>query len=250
MSNENSRQVSLPTIAYGTFANFVNRMRHGLPSRVDRSVMQSLSGGTQSQLIGALRFLDLIDVKGKPNELFGELVRADGTDRQRLLRRTIDHSYKFVCGKGFDLERGTRHELEKVFAEQGAAGLRLQKVVAFFLALAEDAALKISIHISDAQERTRGFNRRMRAFRNEAACTTRTSERGRSECFLLLASKLPPLELSWPDELKVRWLDSFDRLVELLKVELPEDADPAPGVDTTLSSSIVNSNEKNGQLAK
>jgi len=221
VSNEISKQVSLPTIAYGTFANFVNRMRHGLPSRVDRSVMQSLSGGTQGQLIGALRYLDLIDVKGKPNELFGELVRTDGTDRQRLLRRTIDHSYKFVCGK-----------------------------VAFFLALAEDAGLKISMHISDAQERTRGFNRRTRAFRNEAVCTTRTSERSRGECFVLLASKLPALELSWPDELKARWLDSFDRLVELLKVELPQDADPAPAVGTTHSSSIVNSNEQNGRLAK
>lgn len=121
VENEISTAEPPPTVAYGTFVNFLNRMRKGLPSRVDRSVMQSLSGGAQGKLIAALSYFDLIDDQGNPRELLGELIKADGTDRQRLLRQSAHRSYSFVLGGNFNLARGTRQELEKCLAPKALA---------------------------------------------------------------------------------------------------------------------------------
>src|SRR5438270_777736 len=118
LENENLSYGLPPAVAYGTFRNFLNRMKNGLPSRVDRSVLQSLSGGSQGQLIAALRYFDFIDGQGRPSVPFSELLRAEDTDRQKLIRQFVHHSYSFVFSVTFDLAKGTRQELDEIFAAQ------------------------------------------------------------------------------------------------------------------------------------
>jgi hypothetical protein len=121
-----------PYVAYRTFINFLNTMAQGIPSRIDRSVVSSLSGSVQGQLISTLRYLAIIGIDGKPNDAFMALVNAEGVERQRILNKLINSSYGCVFASELDLERATRSELEEVFAGQDVAGETLRKAASHF----------------------------------------------------------------------------------------------------------------------
>ena len=72
------RQKRLPPyVSYRTFYNFLERLQQHMPSRIDRSYWGDLlSGSTGTQLMAALRFLNLIDINGKPTELVRPLVES------------------------------------------------------------------------------------------------------------------------------------------------------------------------------
>src|ERR1700690_898344 len=54
-----------PYISFKTFVNLLERLQQThLPPRIDRSYLTGLSGGYQTQVIAALRWLDLIGENG------------------------------------------------------------------------------------------------------------------------------------------------------------------------------------------
>src|SRR5271163_794479 len=68
-----------PYTSYRTFKTFIEDLReHGVPSRIDRSVLTRFSGVVGTQLMHALRFLGLIDDEGRPTQLLGELANTQG----------------------------------------------------------------------------------------------------------------------------------------------------------------------------
>src|SRR5438128_10488002 len=85
-----------PYVPYRTFRNFIDSLKQGIPARIDRSVMSSMSGALQSQLTGALRYLGLITVSGQPTSYLPTLVNSEGPDRAKLLRAIIAKSYPFL----------------------------------------------------------------------------------------------------------------------------------------------------------
>ena len=73
--------VDRPTPAYVSYSTFKNKVRalapNGkLPSRIDRSALDGMSGAGQSQFLGALRFLGLIDENGVPSGRLTKLAKA------------------------------------------------------------------------------------------------------------------------------------------------------------------------------
>src|SRR6516164_10608265 len=68
-----------PYTSYRTFKTFIEDLHeHGVPSRVDRSVLTRFSGVVGAQLMHALRFLGLIEDDGRPTQRLNELVNAHG----------------------------------------------------------------------------------------------------------------------------------------------------------------------------
>ena len=68
-----------PYTSYRTFRTFIDDLReHGVPSRIDRSVLTRFSGVVGSQLMHALRFLGLIEDDGRPTPRLRELVTRMG----------------------------------------------------------------------------------------------------------------------------------------------------------------------------
>ena len=69
-----------PYTSYRTFKTFIEDLHeHGVPSRIDRSVLTRFSGVVGTQLMHALRFLGLIEDDGRPTERLkatGESARA------------------------------------------------------------------------------------------------------------------------------------------------------------------------------
>lgn len=156
------KQVIAPYLSHKTFNNFIDGLRTGVPARIDRSVMSSLSGTAQAHLLHALRYLGLIEQDGTPTDSLNALATAQDAEKQRILKEILTKSYPFVMNAGIDLERCTGKQIEEAFATTGASSETLRKSLTFFLATAKQAGLKLSPHIKRARSRPRQAGQRGR----------------------------------------------------------------------------------------
>ncbi|MGA7411715.1 MAG: DUF5343 domain-containing protein, partial [Bryobacteraceae bacterium] len=146
-----SKKLAIPPyIAYKTFRNFLDRFKQGIPGRIDRSVMSNMSGGAQSQLTVALKFLDLIDDHAHPKETMGKLVRAEGPDRQKIWREILESAYPYVFATGFNLQTATAKLLHEQFEKTAATGATLSRCISFFVAASKDAGIAQSPFLREA----------------------------------------------------------------------------------------------------
>ena len=134
-----------PYTSYRTFKTFIEDLHeHGVPSRIDRSVLTRFSGVVGTQLMHALRFLGLIEDDGRPTERLKGLVKAHGTGNwsERLLELLRnDYAPMFAI----DLETATPSHFNEAFRKAfPAADAVVQKCVTFFLYAANDAGVRIS----------------------------------------------------------------------------------------------------------
>lgn len=136
-----------PYIAHKTFINFINSLAQGLPSRVDKSIMRSLAGSTQGQLMAALRYFELIEADGKPQQTLKALVVSEGDDRKRLMAEMVKRSYDFVFSSDLDLQTATTSQVEELFTAEGVTGETRRKAFSFFLMLCKDGGIQLSSHI-------------------------------------------------------------------------------------------------------
>ena len=134
-----------PYTSYRTFKTFIEDLHeHGVPSRIDRSVLTRFSGVVGTQLMHALRFLGLIEDDGRPTERLKGLVKAHGTGSwpEKLLE-LLGHEYSPMFA--IDLETATPSHFNEAFRKAfPAADAVVQKCVTFFLYAASDAGVRIS----------------------------------------------------------------------------------------------------------
>jgi hypothetical protein len=134
-----------PYTSYRTFKTFIEDLHeHGVPSRIDRSVLTRFSGVVGTQLMHALRFLGLIEDDGRPTERLKALVKAHGSrDWPQQFLELLRHEYAAMFA--IDLETATPSHFNEVFRKAfPAADAVVQKCVTFFLYAASDAGVKIS----------------------------------------------------------------------------------------------------------
>lgn len=153
-----------PYGAYKTFVAFIEGLRkHELPSRIDRSVMSSLSGSAQSGLQSALAYFKLVLESGQPTERLRDLVKADTLpERRKILKTMVEEGYPYIFAGEIDVMTATTKQVEELFAKQGASGETVRKALAFFLAMVKQADVKISPHIKPSA-RPRGNNKARKA---------------------------------------------------------------------------------------
>jgi Family of unknown function (DUF5343) len=134
-----------PYTSYRTFKTFIEDLReHGVPSRIDRSVLTRFSGVVGGQLMHALRFLGLIDDEGRTTQRLRELVIAhDGAQWAETLARALEQAYAPLFA--IDLETATPSHFSATFRKAfPAADAVVQKCVTFLIYAAADAGLKVS----------------------------------------------------------------------------------------------------------
>jgi Family of unknown function (DUF5343) len=137
-----------PYTSYRTFKTFIEDLgEHGVPSRIDRSVLTRFSGVVGTQLMHALRFLGLIDDEGRPTQRLRELVIAHGgAEWPGTLSQALEQAYAPIFA--IDLETATPSHFSAAFRKAfPAADAVVQKCVTFFLYAAADAGLKVSARI-------------------------------------------------------------------------------------------------------
>ena len=209
-----------PYVPYRSFKNFIDGLKQGMPSRIDRSVMPSMSGAMQSQLTAALRFLGLITANGLPTEGLSRLVNSEGPERLKTMSLMLHGSYPFLF-QGFNLKTATPRMVEEQFAEAGASGGTIDKCVNFFMSAAKEAEIDLSPHLKNmrgarASRAKRVTAREVSLTQNDAAQTTSGSSEpsGNMSWAQLLLSKFPSFDPSWPDEVKAKWFNAFDELMK------------------------------------
>jgi hypothetical protein len=208
-----------PYVPYRSFRNFTDSLKQGIPSRIDRSVMPSMSGALQGQLTTALRYLKLVTAGGHPTPVLPQLVNSEGHERAKVLRGVLLSAYPFLFEReGFDLMGATPKLLEEQFAHAGASGGTIDKCVNFFLAAAKDAELSLSPHLKMGRgNRTSRVRQRSRStdpsVDGESHVSMNGNESGDLTWAQMLLSKFPSFDPSWPDEVKAKWFDGFHRLM-------------------------------------
>ena len=224
MTIEKGRKHLPPYVSYRTFYNFLERLQQHVPSRIDRSYWGDiLSGSTGTQLMAALRFLNLVDINGKPTALLKPLVDARGETRTRLLYSLTNDAFGFVCQGSLDLESATYAQLQEVFHNTFQLTDDVsRKCVKFFIAMANDAGINLSPFIT---KRTRSTHSTtglklaskkagVRTKRNAAVPQDKNEIPNSSSWSSMLLSKFPNFDPSWSDELKMKWFAAFDELLK------------------------------------
>ena len=144
-------EASLPKPAYIPLIaldNFVERLKAtGIPVVIDSNLTQTMSGGTASALMSALRFLGLVDQSGTPQDSLRKLVAAYHTDRWKdVFGDLVDRAYTGIIGD-LDLTTATRSMLDDRFRRHSkAAGQVLDKAARFYLGALEKMQRPVSPH--------------------------------------------------------------------------------------------------------
>jgi hypothetical protein len=144
---EDSRPVP-PYAPFATLLHQLERMeRDGVPSRIDKTYLIGMAGGTQNQLKHAMRSLGLISEHGEASQLLIDLAKKP-EERPQLLARILRERYPSLVGLSQDATRG---QLDEVLAEYGLNGVTARKAATFFVTAATYAGIPLSPHIKPAK---------------------------------------------------------------------------------------------------
>lgn len=214
-----------------------------MPARIDRSYWgDMLSGSTGTQLMAALRFLDLIDENGRPTDRLKPLVSAKGEQRNNILREIALTSFDFVLESELDPQNATYSQLEEIFNEKyQLTGQLSRKCLKFFIELSNKGGITLSPFITKrfrsgyltpssklTTKKTSGGNKvitkstGVRTGRNHAIQNTIEDTGNISPWDKMLLSKFPTFDPNWPDEVKLKWFTAFDELMRRVINNKPE----------------------------
>ncbi|MES0048535.1 DUF5343 domain-containing protein [Mesorhizobium sp. M0053] len=140
--------LSPPYIAFASLRTLFSSLKeHGLPGRIDRSVLTNFSGAVGSQIITALRFMGLVDADNRPKPDFQLYLNAFGTDVwPHELGSLLQRAYAPI----FELDLKTASPsqfMERFRATYPNKEETLRKCVTFFLNAVREADLPVSAYI-------------------------------------------------------------------------------------------------------
>jgi hypothetical protein len=204
-----------PYVPYKTLKTFLERFKQGTPGRIDKGLMGSMSGAIQSRLTTALRYLGLISENGIPSEAMKRLVKAEGDERKKAWRETLVASYPFVFHDGFDFGTATLSLLKEKFEQDtGATGETINMCIAFLKEAATDAGIPVSPYLKEPRTKGASKPRRTANGTEESARDAGESTGGDGKSWgALLLDKFPTFDPAWPDEVKAKWFDAFEKLM-------------------------------------
>ncbi len=217
MVNNKSRRHLPPYLSYRTFQNFIEGLQQGIPNRLDRSYWgDSVSGSTGTQLMAALRFLGLMDASGKPTVRLKPLVSAKGDQRREILKEIAYESFGFVLKGSFDPQNATYAQLREVFHDTFPLTEDVnRKCIKFFIALASDIGIPLSPVITK-RSRSTHTSAGTKIITKKANVRTKRNlivPQHLEEIPDGLLAKFPTFDPSWPDEVKLKWFEAFDKLL-------------------------------------
>jgi hypothetical protein len=222
MLSSSSKKLLPPYVSYRTFLNFLEGLQQTLPARIDRSYWgDRLSGSTGTQLVSALRFLDMIDINGFPTVKLRQLVGSKGSQRTELLKQVTHESYSFFFLSQVDPQAATYAQLEEAFHDNyQIASDVVRKCIKFFIGLAGDGGMKLSPFVTKKTRAVRPAGSVKKVARGQAKIMgTEIPQRAAlipngMGMDRLLIDKFPGFDPSWPDEVKLKWFAAFDELLK------------------------------------
>lgn len=136
-------------LAFATFQSAVQSLRtHGLPSKLDRTAWQSRSGTEQGQIIGAFRFLGLIDEGDRTQPDLKSLtdVKEGSEEEKRILSGLLKIKYAKLFE--LDLTTATPGQVATAIGSYGPTGATRDRAVRFFLKAARYGGIPMSSRLT------------------------------------------------------------------------------------------------------
>ncbi|MDD2471913.1 MAG: DUF5343 domain-containing protein [Dehalococcoidales bacterium] len=227
MSDISRRQLP-PYVSYRSFWNFLDRLREAVPARIDRSYWgDKFSGSTGTQLMGALRYLGLIDNRGIPTASLRNLVDSRDTQRDELMAQIARNNYSFFLNGPFDFKTATYAQLEDILHANFQVNSDVaRKCIKFFIDLATDARIPVSPFVIKKNRKARAAT----SARRTKIKTENKTEIVRAATHYepvpngtgldkMLVNKFPDFDPSWPDEIKIKWFSAFDEILKRIPSE-------------------------------
>jgi hypothetical protein len=151
-----------PYIPFKSFSTALDRLKLGHPPTIDSSFFHGMSGGTQRQIILALKFFGLVGDGGEVSQELDVLAKAE--DRRSLIGDLIRNAYSTVFGIG--LEHATPNQFNDALREYNVSGSTLEKARSFFLQAAKFAGVTLSPGIQHLSKRGASGGKRRSSSRN------------------------------------------------------------------------------------
>lgn len=227
MANDKGRRSLPPYVSYRTFHNFIEGLQQGIPARIDRSYWgDRWSGSTGIQLMAALRFLGLTDTSGMPTPRLRQLASARSAQRAEILRQVTLEAFAPVLQGPLDLEEATYAQLEEAFRNNyQLAGDVSRKCLKFFILVAGDAGITLSPFMVKRLRKARTVRESAgvkkitkkgvgRTNRNAVVPELTDEIPDESSWSKMVLSKFPTFDPAWTDEVKLKWFDAFDKLLQ------------------------------------
>ncbi len=224
MVTDRNKKRSPPYVSYRSFLTLLEELQRGLPARIDRSYWgDKFSGSTGTQLMSALRFLNLIDANAMPTSQLKELVSARGSSRSEILKKISLESFSFLMSNSFESEKATYGQLIEVFNDVYQVDKDVaRKCIKFFSELANDAGLPLSPFITKKSKSSRNTPTVEKIPKRNGNRTNQNPLVPQSTELIphpmswkeLLLTKFPSFDPTWPNEVQIKWFEAFDELLK------------------------------------
>jgi hypothetical protein len=221
---DRNKKRSPPYVSYRSFLTLLDELKQGLPARLDRSYWEDkFSGSTGTQLMSALRFLNLIDANAVPTSQLKELVISRGPARSETLKKISQESFSFLMSNAFESEKATYGQLVEVFNEVYQVDKDVaRKCIKFFSELCSEAGIPLSPFITKKSKSSRPspvtekIPKRNGTRTNQNAIVPQPVELIPHPMSWkeLLLTKFPSFDPTWPNEVQIKWFEAFDELLK------------------------------------
>lgn len=224
MSSEDNGADRVPYLPYTTFRSGLQKLRVNgqLPTRIDRSVLTNMPGGTQGHFLVALRTLKLIDGDDSPTSALERLTADDG-GYGPALRELLEKCYSNNVLE--QLARGTPKALVDSMPPKSRG--TQTKAALFLVKAAQEADITVSPHMVDSKGKPKGFGRRAKPKPRKTASAANSVEPAPAEVtstdtqtadqkFLLGGGR--QAELRWPEDITKSEIEKmYDQLTAFQK---------------------------------
>lgn len=166
MPETNNNTPTPAYLPYRTLISSLDRLAEGVPPRIDRGIWKNQTGSIQSLIMGAYRFLGLINDQSAPTKRLHDLV-AHRDKPNDLIKAILEEKYAEVIKHNLSTmtEALINEYFEKVF---GVEGDTKRKSITFFLQAAKAVGMPLSTFLqSQVRVRTTGTRRRRRGEEND-----------------------------------------------------------------------------------
>jgi hypothetical protein len=221
---DRNKKRSPPYVSYRSFLTLLEELQRGLPARIDRSYWgDKFSGSTGTQLMSALRFLNLVDAGGLPTRNLKELATARGASRTEILRKISQESFSFLMNDSFESETATYAQLEEVFNEVYQVDRDVaRKCIKFFIELANDAGIPLSPFITKKSKSSKPAQIVEKIPKKTMIRTNQNLSIPQNTELVphpmswkeLLLTKFPSFDPTWPSDVQLKWFEAFDELLK------------------------------------
>jgi len=223
-----------PYMSYETLSNFLDKKigENPIPPRIDTYFLDNYAGSVRPLLIATLKTIGMIDENNHVLEPMRTAARSPES-RKAVLKAWAEPFYPRQIALGE--QHATAQMLWESFSKRGFNGSTLRRAVLFYLALAKDVELPVSVHFKAPKASTPSSRSRNRVDQGEGRDTGNHARRD------------PPPRNAAPEEreihlgeagtvtvlVDVRWLDlpdaKFTKLRQIIReLEALEDAGQAP----------------------